>query len=70
MAAALETLAAGKPAYFSWQQLFAEPGAGAAPPLRRLILAQPKLDYGALQPGEDAVAAIQAQATKLGLDQA
>ncbi|MCP4028297.1 MAG: hopanoid biosynthesis-associated RND transporter HpnN, partial [Sphingomonas sp.] len=33
MAAALETLAAGKPAYFSWQQLFAEPGAGAAPPL-------------------------------------
>ncbi len=70
MAAALETSAVGKPAYFSWQQLFAEPGAGAAPPLRRLILAQPKLDYGALQPGEDAVAAIQAQAAKLGLDQA
>ncbi len=70
MAAALEASAAGKPAYFSWQQLFAEPGAGAAPPLRRLILAQPKLDYGALQPGEDAVAAIKAQAIKFGLDQA
>lgn len=70
MAAALEASAAGKPAYFSWQQLFAEPGAGAAPPLRRLILAQPKLDYGALQPGEDAVAAIKAQAIKLRLDQA
>ncbi|MFA6124024.1 MMPL family transporter [Sphingomonas sp.] len=69
MAAALEASAAGKPAYFSWQQLFAEPGAGAAPPLRRLILAQPRLDYGALQPGEDAVAAIKAQAIKLGLDQ-
>ncbi|MET3760306.1 MMPL family transporter [Sphingomonas sp. UYEF23] len=70
IAAALDASAAGKPAYFSWQELFAEPGSGATPPRRRLILAQPKLDYGALQPGEDAVAAIVAQASKLGLDPA
>ncbi|MGY2735224.1 hopanoid transporter HpnN [Sphingomonas sp. UYP23] len=70
MAAALDASAAGKPAYFSWQELFAEPDAGATPPRRRLILAQPKLDYGALQPGEDAVAAIVAEASKLGLDPA
>jgi hopanoid biosynthesis associated RND transporter like protein HpnN len=70
MADALDASAAGKPAYFSWQELFAEPGSGAAPPRRRLILAQPKLDYGALQPGEDAVAAIVAQAARLGLDPA
>ena len=70
MADALDASAKRKPAYFSWQELFAEPGQDNAPPRRRLILAQPKLDYGALQPGEDAVAAIGAQAAKLGLDAA
>lgn len=67
---ALDATLAGKPAYFSWQELMATPGSGQAPPRRRLILAQPKLDYGALQPGEDAVAAINQQAAKLGLDAA
>jgi hopanoid biosynthesis associated RND transporter like protein HpnN len=70
MADALDTQAAGKPAHFSWQELFAEPGSGTTPPRRKLILAQPKLDYGALQPGEDAVAAIVAEAAKLNLDAA
>ena len=70
MAHALEVSAQGKPAYFSWQELFAEPGTSTAAPRRRLILAQPKLDYGALQPGEDAVAAITAQAKSLNLDAA
>ncbi|MET3825761.1 hopanoid biosynthesis associated RND transporter like protein HpnN [Sphingomonas sp. PvP055] len=69
MADALDASAAGKPAYFSWQDLFAGTGQ-TAPPRRRLILAQPRLDYGALQPGEDAVAAITAEAAKLGLDPA
>lgn len=67
MADALDAAAAGKPAYFSWQDLFAASGQ-TAPPRRRLILAQPRLDYGALQPGEDAVAAIVGTAAKLGLD--
>ena len=70
MADALDASTAGKPAFFSWQELFAQPGAGSTPPRRRLILAQPRLDYGALQPGEDAVAAIDTQAAKLGLDAA
>ena len=70
MASALDAQAAGKQASFSWQELFAESGAATAAPRRRLILAQPKLDYGALQPGEDAVTAIDATAAKLGLDAA
>ena len=70
MADALDASAQGKPAFFSWQELFAEPGTGTAAPRRRLILAQPKLDFGALQPGEDAVAAIATQAKSLGFDAA
>lgn len=61
-----ETLA-NKPAVFSWQHLFTKPGATAAP-LRRLILVQPKLDYGSLEPGNVAVAAIAAHAAALALD--
>ena len=63
---ALDKTLAGKPAFFSWQDMMG----GEAAPRRRLILAQPKLDYEALQPGEDAVAAINGQAAKLGLDAA
>ena len=57
---------AGKPAFFSWQNLFAN--GGAAPPTRRLILAQARLDHGALMPGEAASDAIRAEASALGLD--
>jgi hopanoid biosynthesis associated RND transporter like protein HpnN len=59
----------GKPATFSWQNLFAKDGS-TAPPLRRLILVQPKLDYGSLEPGNVAVAAIAAHAAALNLDAA
>ncbi len=65
----LDRSIAGQPAWFSWQQLFAQPGT-SAPPLRRLILVQPKLDYGALEPGDVAVAAIASQAEALKLDAA
>ncbi|MFM9827260.1 MAG: MMPL family transporter [Sphingomonas sp.] len=57
----------GKPAYFSWQELFASQG-GQVPPKRRLILAQPHLDFTALKPGEKAVRAIRAAADALALD--
>jgi hopanoid biosynthesis associated RND transporter like protein HpnN len=57
----------GKPATFSWQLLFAKSGT-TAPPLRHLILVQPKLDYGSLEPGNVAVAAITAHAAALNLD--
>ena len=67
---ALIRIEAGRPAYFSWQRLFADQGSGQAPPVRRLILAQPKLDFGALKPGDKAVKAIEAAAAALKLDAA
>ena len=67
--AALTKVNAGRPAYFSWQALFADRG-GQVPPKRRLILARPVLDFGALKPGEKAVAAINASARALQLDSA
>lgn len=66
---ALGKVAQDQPAYFSWQLLFADSG-GQPPPLRRLVLAQPKLDFGALKPGEKAVNAIKAAAADLKLDPA
>ena len=66
---ALGKVAQVQPAYFSWQLLFAE-GGGQQPPLRRLVLAQPKLDFGALKPGEKTVNAIKAAAADLKLDPA
>ncbi len=60
----------GKPAYFSWQRLFGSGDGVLAAPTRRLMLAQPVLDYGSLQPGEDASAAVTAAAAALGLDAA
>jgi len=63
-----EQTLAGKPAFFSWQRLFAQ--GSVAPPTRRLILAQPVLDHSALMPGEAASDAIKAAAASLGLDAA
>lgn len=66
---ALARVLRGEPAYFSWQALFASKG-GQSPPKRRLILAQPHLDFTALKPGEKPVAAIRAAAAALALDAA
>ena len=68
LTALTEQTLAGRSAFFSWQALFAS--GSALPPTRRLILAQPVLDHGALMPGEAASAAIKAQATELGFDEA
>lgn len=68
LAGALEAQAAGKPARFSWQELFSDGPAGLRAPLRRLILVRPVLDYGALQPGTAASKAIRAAAAALRLD--
>lgn len=65
----LSAAIAGKPAYFSWQQLFSAQG-GPAPPLRRLILTRPVLDYTQLQPGAPATDAVRAAAKALALDPA
>ena len=57
---------AGKPAWFSWQQLFATGAGDMAPPLRQVLLIQPQLDFSALKAGERAVDAIRAHAARLG----
>src|SRR5579859_3543147 len=69
LADTLTTVAAGKPAFFSWQKLIAGGGKLAAP-TRRFIVIQPKLDYGDLTPGTGASEAIRAAAKALALDPA
>lgn len=58
----------GKNPHFSWQRLFAGEGKGPRPPTRRLILAQPVLDHGALMPGAAASDGVVAAAKALALD--
>ena len=70
LAEATEGSLAGKPTYFSWQQLFGSKSGPLSPPKRRLILAQPVLDHSALMPGEAASDAVHAAAGALKLDSA
>jgi hopanoid biosynthesis associated RND transporter like protein HpnN len=70
LADALQKVAAGKPAFFSWQALVAGDGKGLQAPTRRFIIVRPKLDYGGLMPGADASDAIRATAKSLNLDAA
>ena len=58
----------GQPAYFSWEALMADKNGGARTPLRRIVLVQAKLDYGALEPGSAAADAIRQTARDLHLD--
>jgi len=67
---ATDKVLAGKPAFFSWQTLFASGSSGLDAPMRRLILARPVLEFGSLTPGDAAGAAVQAAAKRLGLDAA
>jgi uncharacterized protein len=68
LSSASEDVLAGKPAYFSWEALFAD--SSSAPSTRRLIEAQPILDHSSLMPGEGASDAVRAAATALRLDPA
>lgn len=68
LADATEGALAGKPVHFSWQRLFGNGNGALAAPTRRLILVQPVLDYGALQPGAVSTDAIFGAARSLGLD--
>ncbi|HEV8408405.1 MAG TPA: MMPL family transporter, partial [Sphingomicrobium sp.] len=69
LASASENVLAGKPTYFSWQDLFAGNSA-SAPVTRRLIEVQPILDHSSLMPGEAASDAVRAAAIALHLDSA
>ena len=64
--AAVETVLAGKPAYFSWRELVSgkKPTTGD---LRRFIEVHPVLDYSALEPGKQATDAIRKAAADLKL---
>jgi len=70
LADGIEASLAGKHPHFSWQALFAGQGGALSPPTRKLILAQPILDHGALMPGEAAEEAVRTAAAGLGLDTA
>jgi len=69
LADALTAVAEGRPAFFSWQNLIAGEPAGTRQTrqTRRFILAQPVLDYSALQPGAAASTSIRLAAQELGL---
>ena len=57
----------GKPADFGWSEMVTGGSRPGPPPTRRFIEVQPRLDYTALMPGEQASDAIRAAAKKLGL---
>jgi hopanoid biosynthesis associated RND transporter like protein HpnN len=66
---ALADAAAGHPRPLSWQNLLAGPLVAEAGPYR-FVLASPKLDYGALQPGGAATRALRAAIARLPAVQA
>ncbi len=69
--AALTDVAEGRPAFFSWQALVNGGGKGGlAAPTRRFVTLHPKLDFGALTPGEDSSQAVREAARDLSLDAA
>ncbi|WP_200912544.1 MMPL family transporter [Sphingomonas sp. Leaf242] len=70
LAQAIDRVLAGKPAFFSWQTLFADGSSALAAPTRRLILVRPVLDYGSLTPGKEAARAVAAASGALRLDAA
>ena len=62
--ATLASVLAGHPQPLSWQRLLAGPAADLAGPYR-FVLARPRLDFGALEPGATATAALRAAAAEL-----
>ncbi|MDB5460170.1 MAG: hopanoid biosynthesis-associated transporter HpnN [Caulobacteraceae bacterium] len=63
----LQSVADGKPAFFSWQALFSTSATAQA---RKFVIIRPKLDYSALEPGAAASEAIRQTAKAAGLDAA
>ena len=69
LATSFGAVAEGGPGFFSWRNLFSDRPAGVRE-TRKFILVQAKLDYGSLEPGARASAAIREAARGLGLDAA
>jgi hopanoid biosynthesis associated RND transporter like protein HpnN len=66
IADSVESILAGTPRPVSWRSLFTN-RSPSADELRRILLVQPVLDFGALQPGAKASAAVREAARSLGL---
>jgi hopanoid biosynthesis associated RND transporter like protein HpnN len=65
--AAMQAAAAGKPAFFSWQDMLAGDKSTGMGSKRKFIIIRTKLDYTALEPGADSAAAIRKIAADNGL---
>ena len=67
VARTVEDADAGKPGVMSWSELLSNGSVAGQDPRRRLVLVQPKFDYGSLQPAGHAIDTIRATAKSLGL---
>jgi len=67
LAAAMDNVRAGRPAYFSWSGLVSG-GAAAPSALRRIVLVTPVLDFSALESGAEPSDFVRKSARQLGLD--
>lgn len=69
LATTIESALAGKPKALSWRALLdkGEPTIGE---LRRIVLIDPVLDFGALEPGAAATKTVRETAARLGIDEA
>ena len=69
LATTIESALAGQPRPLSWRALLdkGEPTVGER---RRIVLIDPVLDFGALEPGAEATKAVRATAVALGIDKA
>ncbi len=68
MNGALQNILAGKPAFFSWQNLLANGEKPTAQQLRKFIQITPILDYAALEPGAKPIGFVQQAVKDLNLD--
>ncbi len=68
LSAAIDGTLARRKGFFSWQRMFDSRDSALAAPTRHVILAQPRLRFGDLQPGEAAVQALRRHAADLALD--
>ncbi len=68
MSLAMDNRLAGRAAWFSWTNLFANGKGQLAPPTRRIVQVAPQLDFGDLEPGSAAYGAVMALLSAEHLD--
>ncbi|HZV09516.1 MAG TPA: MMPL family transporter, partial [Novosphingobium sp.] len=70
LSSAIDDRLAGRHVFFSWQRLFADGAGPLSPPIRRVLVVHPRLDFSDLEPGSAAVDAINQTAARLQIDAA